>query len=220
MELASPSTPVGTTFAEEEPSDDVAAMFARNDIDSSGGIDVGELHEALRELGLDADVDQTRAVMIKYDTDRSGTLELAEFRKLVAEATDPTVTVGRLVEEPATPVAPTAPAAPKPVTSELSESEMREKLMAVFIEFDTDGSGEVSIEEMAAMTESLGLSVSDEELAAMMNEADEDASGQIGFEEVLLTLRHPVLPASPSGSRASVITVYVRAFVCVCSSSS
>merc|ERR1711998_30308 len=57
----------GGAASPARPSDDVAATFARADVDNSGGIDVGELHGALRELGLAADMEQTRAVMNKYD---------------------------------------------------------------------------------------------------------------------------------------------------------
>lgn len=68
-----------------EKRDDAFESFRRADADGSGSIDVNELHGALQELGLAADMSQTQAVMQRYDTDRSGTLELSEYRRLVDE---------------------------------------------------------------------------------------------------------------------------------------
>lgn len=108
--VLSPSAAPLQAAAGSASSDDVAAMFARADIDNSGGIDVGELQKALRELGLAADMEQTRAMMNKYDTDRSGTLELPEFRQLVADAADPTA-LKATMDLAAAPLEPAPPAA-------------------------------------------------------------------------------------------------------------
>ena len=63
--------------------DTVARTFALYDRDDSGGIDVAELRDALAALGLAADSSQAQALLARYDTDRSGTLELDEFRSLI-----------------------------------------------------------------------------------------------------------------------------------------
>ena len=55
----------------------------RFDRDYSGSIDASELQQAMSELGLKTDTEETARVMAKYDTDRSGTLELEEFGLLV-----------------------------------------------------------------------------------------------------------------------------------------
>ena len=66
------------------PEDDIKAAFRRFDDDNSGDIDVSELREALKHLGVNADGSQARAVMQRYDGG-SGTLKLPEFRRLVTE---------------------------------------------------------------------------------------------------------------------------------------
>ena len=67
------------------PSDDIERSFQAADKDRSGGIDVNELHGALQTLGLGADMNQTRAVMGRYDADGDGTLDMHEYRRLVVE---------------------------------------------------------------------------------------------------------------------------------------
>ena len=64
--------------------DDIKAAFRHFDDDNSGDIDVSELREALKHLGVNADGSQARAVMQRYDGG-SGTLKLPEFRRLVTE---------------------------------------------------------------------------------------------------------------------------------------
>ena len=52
---------------------------------SEAAISTAELQATLLQLGLDATEDQTKAVLERYDADASGTLELGEFAKLVAD---------------------------------------------------------------------------------------------------------------------------------------
>ena len=52
--------------------------------DRSGDIDEAELHVALHMLGLEATSGQSRRILAKFDADRSGRIELDEFRRLCA----------------------------------------------------------------------------------------------------------------------------------------
>jgi Ca2+-binding EF-hand superfamily protein len=65
--------------------DEVDRAFRRADADGSGDIDVLELKDALRDLGIDTNTDQARTVMRKYDSDGSGRIEQKEFRAMYKE---------------------------------------------------------------------------------------------------------------------------------------
>ena len=67
---------------------EIDSAFHRFDKDNDNSIDVHELHQALEKLGMPPDSFQhTLEVMRRYDKDRSGTLQLKEFRKLAREMT-------------------------------------------------------------------------------------------------------------------------------------
>ncbi|CAM0876167.1 unnamed protein product [Alopecurus aequalis] len=51
--------------------------------------------------------------------------------------------------------------------------------------FDKNGDGCISLEELAAVTRSLGLEPTDQELSDMMREVDTDGNGIIDFQEFL-----------------------------------
>jgi Ca2+-binding EF-hand superfamily protein len=57
--------------------------FRFYDKDGSGGIDAGELHAALNELGLLTSLDQAREVLLRFDSDENGVLDVREFSSLV-----------------------------------------------------------------------------------------------------------------------------------------
>ena len=65
--------------------DDIETQWLEADEDRSGSIDGRELHSALQGLGLNTTYDQSLEVMKRYDTDKSGTLDRDEFRRLVLE---------------------------------------------------------------------------------------------------------------------------------------
>ena len=65
------------------PAETITDAFKRFDEEMSGDIDVGELGEALRLLGINADGNAARSVISRYDGRR--TLSLEEFRKVVME---------------------------------------------------------------------------------------------------------------------------------------
>lgn len=58
-----------------------------------------------------------------------------------------------------------------------------EGLKKVFAAFDTDGSGEISIEELSAALEKGGKSIEPDELMDIVLKIDKDSNGQISFDE-------------------------------------
>ena len=57
-------------------------VFEQFDVDRSGFISTSELRNALSKLGVHLDHHKTGLLLAKYDTDKSGTIEFPEFRKL------------------------------------------------------------------------------------------------------------------------------------------
>eukprot|EP00966_Prymnesium_polylepis_P266569 6158326-Prymnesium_polylepis.1 len=60
-------------------------VFARYDLDRSGGIDVHELRPALRRLGLGVSAPQVTAILRRYDANGDMRIDLVEFAVLVRE---------------------------------------------------------------------------------------------------------------------------------------
>lgn len=56
-------------------------------------------------------------------------------------------------------------------------------LKQVFMRFDSDGSGSISLEELKQMLNSMGDEFSEKEIMEMLQEVDIDGSGEINFEE-------------------------------------
>ena len=64
---------------------EIPRAFRRYDHNKSGDLDVLELADALRDLGVQTDSSQAKNVLDRYDSNRSGLLELNEFTTLVHE---------------------------------------------------------------------------------------------------------------------------------------
>ena len=64
---------------------EIKEAFALFDKDGSDSIDVLELKDAMKALGLYMNGDQAKVMMEKADKDGSGTIELGEFMSLMAE---------------------------------------------------------------------------------------------------------------------------------------
>ena len=60
-------------------------VFSSFDHDGSGSIDAKELKGALKKLGVDMNGLDANQLLDKYDTDKGGGIELAEFRQLAED---------------------------------------------------------------------------------------------------------------------------------------
>ena len=58
---------------------EIHVIFKTFDKDESGSIEVGELRDAMKALGLNKTKDEIKEVMEKADKDGSGTIEPDEF---------------------------------------------------------------------------------------------------------------------------------------------
>lgn len=72
------------TLTNEEVNE-IKEAFALFDKDQSGNIDVLELKDAMKALGIYMNKEQSKVLMEKADKDGSGTIEIGEFMALMAE---------------------------------------------------------------------------------------------------------------------------------------
>ena len=68
-----------------EQVEEIRSAFDLFDKDNSGSIDVGELREAMKALGLNLGKKEVKAMMRRLDKDGSGSIEFEEFLALMAE---------------------------------------------------------------------------------------------------------------------------------------
>ena len=64
-------------------------------------------------------------------------------------------------------------------------SEQQAKYMEIFNEFDTDGNGYITREELSNVMVQLGQKPTDDELMEMIREVDDDLDGQINIDEFM-----------------------------------
>lgn len=64
-------------------------------------------------------------------------------------------------------------------------------IIAVFKEFDKDGSGKISHAELKAALSKIGGAASDELITAMIQLADENGDGSIDYNEFLKIMKNP-----------------------------
>jgi len=134
--------------------DEVEAQFHAADTDQSGAIEVDELHGALARLGMPTDRGQTMQIFRRYDDDGAGSIELPEFRKLVAE-----------------------------LRAFQSSKAPADDIEAEWRKADADGNGKLDLDELMASVTRLGLTTSRAQCQLLMDKYDEDRSGYIEYDE-------------------------------------
>ncbi|CDW88157.1 centrin [Stylonychia lemnae] len=69
----------------DEQLEEIKSAFDLFDKDGSGNIDIHELRDAMKALGVYLTKEKVKAVMKAMDTDGSGTVEFEEFKQLMKE---------------------------------------------------------------------------------------------------------------------------------------
>lgn len=131
------------------------ALFARYDIDNSGGIDRHELLVALNSLGLSTDSSQASKVLEKYDVDGSGVLEVSEFCHLIDEL--------RAYH-----------------TKLMAEND---DVACIFYAYDVDRSNSIEHHELPAALAALGLPADLFEAGLILARYDADKNGCLDLQE-------------------------------------
>lgn len=129
------------------------------DLDGGGTISAGELATVLNALGQSPTQQEILDMVTAVDSDNSGELDFQEFVMLMAR---------RL--------------------NDLDGKSESELLADAFKEFDLDGSGLISPDEMRLVLNQLGETLSEEEVDDFIQNVDMNGDGQIDFEEFQMML--------------------------------
>ncbi len=144
-----------TSDAHKESSPDLflVAAFHKADIDGDGKLSYEELKDLLQSVGLEEDEEKLNKIVYAVDTDKNGTIDLAEFQSIIDSM--------------------------KTKTAVTFEQQLRQ----TFELYDADGSGSIDRDELAHLMATLGYDLTDEELSAMIDEVDANGNGGIEYEE-------------------------------------
>ena len=142
-------------------------VFNEYDTDGSGYIDIGELEMALHGLGVEVDTGTVIQMLDEAGIDQGEGSHLGidfpswlELTKTMYTGSDESiweVAKAGIV---------------KMIGSNLSDDELFERTDQIFKELDTDGSGELDMEELSVAMKNVGVNVMDDELSRMIEECD------------------------------------------------
>ena len=135
-------------------SDEASRVFMWNDKDGNGRIDLKELEASLKMLGMPTDSYQAAQIMVKYDVDSSGGLELAEFRRLVSE-----------------------------LQQFQGKGAIDDDVGRIFRNYDTDRSGTIDASELGNALTALSLPTTSEKTNEILRKYDRDNNGQLDIDE-------------------------------------
>ena len=144
-----------------EQEDEIRAAFNLFDKDGSGNIDIYELRDAMKALGVYLSKDKVKAMMKEVDRDGSGTVEYDEFRDLMKEkiktrnSEEELRRAFRIYDEDDTGMIEFADL--RRVANELNEKLTDEEIHAMIYEADRDRDGEVSIDDFLRLMRKAGL---------------------------------------------------------------
>ena len=131
------------------------------DADGSGSIDINELRDVMKALGINLKQEEVKEMMARVDKDGSGCIEMDEFMALMAER----IAVRNPIEElkKAFRIYDEDDSGKisfdnlKKVTEDLNVDANDEELQNMIKLADTDGDGEVSLDEFIALMKLIKL---------------------------------------------------------------
>ena len=145
------------------------------DADNSGTITTEELTQALKQLGhQNASRAQLLKMVQRADKDNSGTIDFPEFLEMIGDQLADLSQINS--------------ARSSALSSRLPRDELIEASKALFEEFDADGSGAISVDELTEIFKKLGSQKSESEIRQLVLEVDQDQSGEIEFDEFLVLI--------------------------------
>jgi calcium-dependent protein kinase len=136
-------------------------VFDSIDTDKSGTLDVEELKSAFKTIGQDAADETIEKMFAIGDTDGDNSISFDEFKVIMLSDIE-TISEDEAIEVPKYTV---------------------EQLREVFGKIDTDGSGDLDVEELKIAIRTVRPGTDDETIAKIIASADADGNTRISFDE-------------------------------------
>ncbi|XP_078613889.1 uncharacterized protein LOC144883344 [Branchiostoma floridae x Branchiostoma japonicum] len=138
---------------------DIQAIFDKHDVNKDGSISATELKAVVQEFGLPPCEHLVEQIIKDCDQNGNGQLELNEFNIVI-----------QVLQQ-----VKTAMADPQAMAAEMKK---------MFTEFDKNGDGFLSKEEMQeALTKVHGINMSAESCEKLLNVADRNGDGKLDYNE-------------------------------------
>lgn len=137
----------------QEEIQELKEAFDLFDSDKSGSIEIDELKRAMTSLGYDKKSQNRMVFQILENLDKNKDGQI-DFDEFLDM-----------------------------MTARISDRDSREDIMKVFMLFDQDGTGRITLDDLRVVAEELGEELNDEELREMISRADQDGSGSISPDE-------------------------------------
>merc|ERR550534_598027 len=137
----------------QEEIQELKEAFDLFDTDKSGSIEIDELKRAMTSLGYDKKSQNRMVFQILENLDKNKDGQI-DFDEFLDM-----------------------------MTARISDRDSREDIMKVFMLFDQDGTGRITLDDLKAVAEELGEELNVEELREMIERADSDGSGSINPDE-------------------------------------
>ncbi|TGZ72770.1 hypothetical protein CRM22_001903 [Opisthorchis felineus] len=144
---------------------DIRWAFHFFDKNGDGSISMDEMATVLSYLGHEASHEDLQNLMKPADENGDGTLDFGEFLRAMSEY---------YVQRP---------------TKRGTKPEDNEFYRRAFAEFDKDGDGYISAEELQVLMTSFGEALTHDDIMEMIREADKDGDGKVNFEDFLQVLQ-------------------------------
>lgn len=144
-----------------------------------GVITKQELGSVLKSLQINATDSEIEDMINEVDLDQTGTIDLEGLLSLTPPSHFLCMLTGYLAEFI------------KMMKIETKPASFEQEMRSAFQVFDSDGSGQISVDELRKVMQSFGEALSEEEIKIMIQEVDKDGDGQIDCEYNLFLLSPP-----------------------------
>jgi Ca2+-binding EF-hand superfamily protein len=157
--------------AEEEAADSGVALrglFKKYDGDQDGELSKKEFKKLAKGIGLQTKGSELTSMFRSMDVDNSGTIDYGEFRDWYQNHTDGSILKGRIKGA---------------VGNDKKSLKKAGLIRTMFTRIDSNGSGEVEMEEMLQLSLDLGLDIVMRDMELIFQEMDLDGNGTIDLDE-------------------------------------
>lgn len=187
------------------PLEDAKRAFKMFDTDGSGTIDASELGNALRAMGQKVSDEEVKEMLAQADDDGTGEIDFEEYCRLIGLAPPPDSKASSADKKKK----PDAAVDTKNIDpNEIFTPDDIQEFTEIFNLFDEDGSGEITVEELAKMMEALGRTMTEDQLKAMVATVDTDGTGSIEIDEFLMIMARDKASQDPLADARKIFGMF------------